>query len=406
MLGTITVEKQQPIAEEHQNGHRNGSNGNGRAAFAQLLEEFDYPQPQRGDIIQGEILRIDDDVLFVDVGSKRDAMVPYEEVSQLGEDLLDDLSRGDEVPVYVTRTPVGDEQLLVSLDRGLQKLDWERAEKLQADDETVELTIVNHNKGGLVAEFGRIQGFIPNSHLPEIRNTHDRKIRQQFKAQQIGETRPLKIIEINPQHDRLVLSATAVRREQRQERLQTLSVGEVVTGQVVNLKKYGAFVDIGDGLTGLLHISKIAWPHIDHPADMLSVGDEIKLKVDDIDAERERVSLNRKALLPGPWEQFIEAHEVDELVEGTVTAVVDFGAFVEVPQGVEGLLHQNEMNIPQGSAPGDVLQPGDSVLVRIVRIEPDRQRLSLSMRRVSATEEMLWMAENAQTEEADNEAAG
>jgi small subunit ribosomal protein S1 len=404
MLGTVTTKTQQPLAgddrngptDDRKNGHKNGrSNGHGRISFRQLLEEFDYPQPQRGDIIQGEILRIDEDVLFVDVGSKRDAMVPYEEVSQLEEDFLDKLSRGDEVPVYVTRTPVGDEQLLVSLDRGLQILDWERAEKLEAADETIELTIINHNKGGLVAEFGRLQGFVPNSHVPEIRNMNNHVERQQYKAKQIGTTRPFKIIEISPQQERLVLSATAVQREQRQQRLQTLTVGEIVTGKVVNLKKYGAFADIGDGLTGLLHISKIAWEHIDHPADVLAVGDTLKLKIDDIEIERGRISLNRKVLLPGPWEQFTAANEAGDLVEGEVTAVVDFGAFVKIPQGVEGLLHQNEMNLPHGSSPADILQPGESVLVRIVSIEPDRQRLSLSMRRVSAAEEVLWMAENA-----------
>lgn len=400
MQATVTAEKQELRARQNRNGHDNGNgnNGHGRIPFSQLLDEFDYPQPQRGDIIQGEILRIDDDVLFVDVGSKRDAMVPHEEVSELEEELLDDLSQGDEVPVYVTRTPVGDEQLLVSLDRGLQKLDWERAEELEAEDETVELTVINHNKGGLVAEFGRLQGFVPNSHVPEIRNTYDKKERQQYKAKQVGETRPFKIIEINPNKDRLVLSATAVQREQRQERLQSLQPGEIVTGTVVNLKKYGAFVDIGDGLTGLLHISKIAWDHIDHPSDRLAVGDEIKLKVDSVDIERERISLNRKALLPDPWDQFTAAHQVDDLVEGTVTAVVEFGAFVELPSGVEGLLHQNEMHVPRDSAPEDVLQPGDVVLVRIVDIESARQRISLSMRRVSAAEEVSWMAEKAEAE--------
>lgn len=392
MLETITAEKQQLITTEEYPHNRNG---NGRTLFMQLLDEFDYPQPKRGDLLMGEILRINEDVLFVDVGSKRDALVPHEEVSQFEEDLLKDLALGDEVPVYVTRTPVGNQQLLVSLDRGLQKLDWDRAEKLAAADKAIELTIVNHNKGGLVVDFGRIKGFVPNSHIPEIRSTYTETERRQYKAQQIGTARLLKIIEINPRQERLVLSATAVQQEQRQQRLQALSIGEIVTGKVVTLKKYGAFIDINNGLTGLLHISKIAWEQIDHPADRLTIGDEINLKIDNVDIERERISLNRKALLPSPWEQFMTAHKAGDLIEGQVTAVVDFGAFVKLPENVEGLLHQSEMDIPHNDTPADVLRPGDTVLVRIMSIEPDRQRLSLSMRRVSATEEILWMTEKA-----------
>ncbi|MCZ7668757.1 MAG: S1 RNA-binding domain-containing protein [Chloroflexi bacterium] len=205
--------------------------------FFQLLDQYDFPQPKQGDILQGEILRIDQDVLFVDVGSKRDAMVPYDEVMQLDSGLLESLSRGDEVPVYVMRTPVGDDRLIVSLERGLQQKDWERAEALAANGETITLKIVNHNKGGLVVEFGNIQGFVPNSHIPEIRNNRNLDERHQYKAGLIGDTRPLKIIETDAKQDRLVLSATAAQKEQRLERLKTLKEGEVVTGVVVSLKK-------------------------------------------------------------------------------------------------------------------------------------------------------------------------
>lgn len=367
-------------------------NGHGRNPFIQLLEDYDFPQPQRGDILQGEILRIEDDVLFVDVGSKRDAMVPYEEVDQLDEAFLENLSRGDEVPVYVTRTPVGDEQLLVSLERGLEKLDWERAEELIENGEMIELKVVGHNKGGLIVKFGRLQGFVPNSHIPQIRYVRQTQERQRFKAQQIGETMALKAIEVNQKKERFVLSATAVQKEQRRARLKALEEGEVVSGQVVSIKKYGAFVDIGQGITGLLHISKISWHKVEHPADVLTVGDEVELMVDDIELARERISLNRKILQPSPWQQFAQAHDVNDLVTGEVTAVVEYGVFVKMAEGMEGLLHQNEMNLPTNAEPADILQPGDTVLVRIVDLDPDRQRLGLSMRRVSAAEEMVWMA--------------
>ena len=308
----------------------NSTNGNEHTPFFDLIEEYDFPQPQRGDIIHGEILRIDRDVVFIDIGSKRDAMVPYQEVAQLDDEFLENLSTGDTVPVYVTRTPVGSEQLLVSLERGLQELDWERAAKLHEDDTTVELKIVNYNKGGFVVEFGRIQGFVPNSHIPAIQNVYNHDQRTSFKSKQVDNTIKLKIIELDPQRERFVLSAKSAQKDQRKEMLNSLSIGDKFTGHVVNLKHYGAFVDIGNGLVGLLHISRMAWEHINKPDDLFSVGDEVEVLVDKVDVEKEKISLNRKALLPSPWQTFADKHAAGDLVEGEVTAVVDFGAFVRV----------------------------------------------------------------------------
>lgn len=369
-------------------------NGNGRKPFSQLLEQYEYPQPRRGDILQGEIIRIQEDVLFVDVGAKRDALVPHEEVEQLDDTLLNDLSKGDEVPVYVTRTPIDDEHLIVSLERGLQQLDWERAEALYQKDELLELKVVKYNKGGLVVEFGRLQGFVPNSHLPPIRLVRNTNEQQQYKAKQIGKTLMLKIIEVNEKKERLILSGTAGQAEKRRQLLHNLHEGDVVNGHVVNIKDYGAFVDIGHGLIGLLHRSKISWDKVSHPTDILTVGEEVEVLVEDIELERERFSLNRKALMPSPWQKVAADYDVGDLVAGVITAVIEYGAFVRLACGVEGLLHQNEMNLRLDSKPSDILQLGDDVLVRIVSLEADRERLSLSMRQVSAADEMLWMANN------------
>lgn len=370
------------------NGNGNGYN---QTPFFELIEEYDFPQPKRGDIIHGEILRIDDDVVFIDIGSKRDAMVPYREVEQLDDAFLDTLSTGDTVPVYVTHTPVGNEQLLVSLERGLQELDWERAAELQEEEATVELKIVNYNKGGVVVEFGRIQGFVPNSHIPAIQNVYNHDKRTSYKSKLVDDTIKVKIIEIDPGRERFVLSAKAAQKEQRKERLKTLTVSEELTGTIVNMKHYGAFVDIGDGIVGLLHISRMAWEHVDHPQDLFEVGDEIDVLVDKIDVEKEKISLNRKALLPSPWETFAEQWTAGDLLEGEVTAVVDFGAFIRLQEGIEGLLHRNEMNLPSDSDPSEVLDVGDVILVRMVQIDVEQERLSLSTRRVTAAEEIEWM---------------
>lgn len=364
-------------------------NGEGELSFAELLDQYQYLRPERGEILKGKVLRIEGDVVFIDVGAKRDAVVPHQEVDQLDEDWLGSLSRGDQVPVYVTRTPVGDEELIVSLERGLEEQDWDRAEQVQANDETLELEVTGYNKGGVLVQFNRLQGFVPNSHVPGLKYVRDSDEQRSFKAKKTGTTLPVKIIEIDRQRERLVLSAQEAQKELRQEQLRELRPGQVVSGRVVNLVKYGAFVDLGQ-VSGLLHVSKIAWDQVQHPADVLSVGDEIEVMVESVDVEQERISLNRQDLLASPWEQFAEEHEVGQLLEGEVTAVVDFGAFVRLPPGIEGLVHVSEI---EGSGPPDsVLNPGDRVLVRVISIEPEQQRLGLSRRQVTTAEEIEWMA--------------
>lgn len=358
--------------------------------FADLLEEYNTPMPQRGEILEGEILRIEEDAVFIDVGAKRDAIVPYHEISEMADDFLHDLARGDEVPVYVIRTPRGDEELLVSLEKGLQQQDWQRAARLMADEKIVECEVVGHNKGGLLVQFGRVRGFLPNSHIPALRHIHDSRQKVSFKSKQVGQTMLLKVIEVSHPRERLVFSAKEAQAEQRRQRLQALNVGDVVNGRVVNLTKYGAFIDLG-GVDGLLHVSQMAWTNPEHPADILSVGDEVEVLIDSIDAERERIGLNRKALLPSPFGEFAEEHAVGDMIEGTITSVVHFGAFVEVADNVEGLIHISELSDGVVHDPEAIVQPNDEVLVRIINIEPDEERLGLSLHQVTIDEQVEWM---------------
>lgn len=403
MNRTVTVESETAASEANSgkvaDSPAQGSNGQGETSFADLLEQYQYPRPERGEILKGRVLRVEDDVVFVDVGAKRDAIVPHQEVEQLDDDLLDNLSKGDQIPVYVIRTPVGDEDLIVSLERGLEQQDWELAQQKQASDDTLELEATAYNKGGLLVQFNRLQGFVPNSHIPELKYIRNADRRRSFKAKKIGSTLPLKIIEIDRQRERLVLSAKEAQKELRQQQLRELKPGQVVTGRVVNIVDYGAFVDLGY-VSGLLHVSKMAWDKVDHPSDVLDDGDEIEVVVESVDIERERISLNRQELLPSPWQTFAQEHEVGELLEGEVTAVLDFGAFVRLPGGIEGLVHVSEMT--GSGSPQSILQPGDRVLVRIISIEPDQQRLGLSTSRVTTAEEIEWMAlrQNDETEEA------
>jgi small subunit ribosomal protein S1 len=360
-------------------------------SFADLLDKYQYPEPQEGEILQGTILRVSRSELLVDIGSKRDGVVPHNELSELDPTLLDNLSRGDIIPVYIQHTPRGDQDLVVSYKRGLEQEDWVRARRLMDAEEIIELPVISYNKGGLQVQFGHISGFVPNSRELELRRIRDRRDQLDQKRDMVGDLLPLQIIEIDEQRQRLVLSAIEAQQEGQQDRLEALNEGDVVRGIISSLTDFGAFVDVGHGLTGLLHVSKISWQQVNHPADVLEVGSEIEVRIDNVDVEKKRISLNRRALIPGPWDEFVLENQVGDLIEGVVTSLSSFGAFVEVRPGLEGLLHKSEMELMEGQLPSSVVSPGDQLLLRIVSIDRERERLGLSMNRVTDAEEVDWM---------------
>jgi small subunit ribosomal protein S1 len=243
----------------------------------------------------------------------------------------------------------------------------------------------------LLVQFKNIRGFVPNSHEPKLRRLNDEREEVSYKSRLVGEPLPLKIIEIDESRERLVLSATAARRDLREQQIEDLEPGMVITGRVINLVKYGAFLDLGF-VTGLLHVSKISWDKIEHPQDIFQLGDEVEVLIEKIDPDQERVSLNRRDLLPNPWQQFATRHEEGELISGEVTALVDFGAFVFVAPGIEGLIHVSEM---EGTDPLEILTVGDRVLARIISIDSERERLGLSLTQVTREEQEAWMLEQA-----------
>ncbi len=359
-------------------------------SFLEMLDQYDSPYPKRGEIVTGEVLYKDGDVVYIDVGSKRDAIIPHEEVQALSPKWLASVSVGDEIPVYITNSPVGNDNLIVSVERVLAERDWERAAETLEKDELIELEVVGYNKGGLLVEFGRIRGFVPNSHVPELRHMRDARDLSSAQARIVGQVLPVKILEMDRPARRLVLSGTAVQKELARKQLLELKKGEKVIGTVVNIKKYGAFLDLGY-ITGLLHISQIAWTSIGHPSEVFSVGEKVEVLVEEIDLENERVNLSRRALLPSPLKQFAEQHPEGELIEGKVTNIRDFGAFVELEEGIDGLIHISEMNLVHGGHPSDALHTGDQVLVRILRIEVEEGRISLSLSKVPSEAQIAWM---------------
>lgn len=367
-------------------------------SFADLLDEYEPEPLRRGQLVEGEILQIEDHVILADVDAKRTAVIPPQDLEQVNQDVLDELSEGDEVTLYVLRTPVGDEDLLVSLQKGLEQQDWVEAKENLSKEELLELEVIGHNKGGLLVAFGHLRGFVPTSHVPQLFRMQSPKDLAGKKAKLVGKDLPLKVIEVDRKRKRLVLSAKAAQKELRRERLLELKqmIGETLVGRVTNVVDFGAFVDL-DGVEGLIHVSEIAWQQVNDPGEFLSPGQDIEVQLLSMDVDRERVGLSRKALLPNPWEHFAQTHAIGDLIEGVVTNVIDFGAFVKVTDNIEGLIHVSEMRGTRLGSPQEVLREGDSVLTRITSIEPERERLGLSQRQISDTEEMEWIWQKEQS---------
>ncbi len=256
---------------------------------------------------------------------------------------------------------------------------WEEARALMAEGETLELPVVGCNRGGLLVGWKSLRGFVPASHLLDLTPSAEEE-RQEELRRFIGTRLPLKIIELDPDTDRFVLSerATRVDNGHREQLLSDLQPGEVCRGRVTNLCSFGAFVDLG-GFEGLVHISELSWGRVAHPGDVLDAGQAVDVYVLNVEPERERVGLSIKRLQPNPWESVEDRYSVGQVVEGTVTHLVDFGAFVQVEEGLEGLIHVSELSAGNPCDPHDVLQEGDRVLVEVLSIDRARRRMGLRL---------------------------
>ena len=372
-------------------------------SLKKMLKDYTPEQPKRGQLLEGEILFKDESSIILDVGAKRDAIVPRREMERLSDENFQDLDVGDQVPVFVLRTPTITEPLLVSLEKGREKLDWDLAQEKMDKSETLELEIVDQNRGGLLAIFGRLRGFIPNSHIPGLREkTYNKEDLISMKEELIGSKMILKPIEVDRKKRRFILSGKNARREARQQIMRELKVGQITKGRVVNIVDFGAFVDLG-GVDGLIHISELAWKMVKHPSEIVSIGDELEVLVKSVDIERERIGLSRKDLLADPWETIYDRYQIDSLIEGMISNVCHFGIFVRLPDGIEGLVHKSELDIIGPGMPQNMFKRGDPILVRIISIDPIKKRMGLSLRQVTYEEQVAWKnqkEEAAETEEA------
>jgi small subunit ribosomal protein S1 len=334
-----------------------------------------------GDVVTGTVVRVDKDEILVDIGYKSEGVIPVAELSiRRSVNPDDEVALGDEIDALVLQKEDADGRLILSKKRARFEKAWKRIEAAAESGEPVEGHVIEVVKGGLIIDLG-VRGFLPAS-LVDIRRVQDL---EEYRDQMLL----CKVIELNRSRNNVVLSRRAVleeeRKEARQQILDRLSPGVEVEGQISNIVDFGAFVDL-DGIDGLIHISELSWSHVNHPSEVLEIGQRVRVKVLDVDRDRQRISLGLKQTQTDPWQRLMDECSQGDVVAGRITKVVTFGAFAEIVSGVEGLIHISELAEHHVENPREVVQQGQDVSVKIVEIDPERRRLSLSLRRVEPDE--------------------
>ena len=356
-----------------------GSNGLLLEVDGQIVPNYDatFRPIEEGEVVTGHVVRIDKDEVLVDIGYKSEGVIPANELSiRKAVDPNEEVHLGEEVDAIVMTKEDQDGRLIMSKKRARFEKAWRRIETAAESGEPVEGTVIEVVKGGLIIDLG-VRGFLPAS-LVDIRRVPN-------LDEYMGTKIETKVIELNRSRNNVVLSRRAVleeeRKEVRQQILDRLQPGLVVEGQISNIVDFGAFVDL-DGIDGLIHISELSWSHVNHPSEILNIGDTVKVKVLDIDRDRQRISLGLKQTQEDPWQRIVDTYNVGDELAGKVTKVVTFGAFVEILDGVEGLVHISELAPHHVESPREIVHPGDEIRVKILEIDSERRRLSLSAKRV------------------------
>jgi small subunit ribosomal protein S1 len=331
-----------------------------------------------GAIVTGTVVRVDRDEVLLDIGYKSEGVIPSRELSIRNDvDPNEVVSLGEEIEALVLTKEDKDGRLVLSKKRAQYERAWGDIERIKEEDGVVSGPVIEVVKGGLILDIG-LRGFLPAS-LVELRRVRDLQ-------PYVGKSLEAKIIELDKNRNNVVLSRRAwleeTQREQREDFLANLKPGEVRKGVVSSVVNFGAFVDLG-GMDGLIHVSELSWKHVDHPGSVVAVGDEVEVQVLDVDLSRERISLSLKATQQDPWQEFATSHRVGELVYGRVTKLVPFGAFVQVGDGIEGLVHISEMSAHHVDLPEQVVTPGEELWVKIIDLDLQRRRISLSIKQAA-----------------------
>jgi len=343
-----------------------------------------YRSLKRGDIVEGVVVRIDKDEVLVDIGSKSEGVIPAHEMRDSHGNPTETLHVGDDILVYILQPENQDGHVVLSLNRAETEKGWRVAQKQFEDGTILAAEIIEYNKGGLIANVEGVRGFVPLSQIVDLRSlaNSEESVEERLKAMR-GHTMFLKVIEINRRRNRLILSERAAVQErravQKDRLLSELKESDVRHGRVSSLCDFGAFIDLG-GADGLVHLSELSWGQVSHPSQLLKVGQEVDAIVVGVDRENKKIALSLKRLQPEPWTGVAERYHVGEIVTGRITKLASFGAFARIEEGVEGLIHISELSDERIAHPNGVVKEGDEVQLRIIRIDPSRRRLGLSLR--------------------------
>jgi len=331
-----------------------------------------------GALVMGTVVKVDRDEVLLDIGFKSEGVIPNRELSIRNEvDPNEIVSLGEEVEALVLQKEDKDDRLILSKKRAQYERAWGTIEKIKEEEGVVKGPVIEVVKGGLIVDIG-LRGFLPAS-LVELRRVRDLQ-------PYVGRVLDAKIIELDRNRNNVVLSRRAwleeTQKEQREDFLNNLKPGERRKGVVSSVVNFGAFVDLG-GMDGLIHVSELSWKHVDHPGSVVAVGDEVDVEVLEVDRDRERISLSLKATQQDPWQEFATSHQVGELVYGRVTKLVPFGSFIQVGDGIEGLVHISEMSAHHVDLPEQVVTPGEELWVKIIDLDLERRRISLSIKQAA-----------------------
>ncbi len=366
--------------------------------MGQLLDQMgEMKSARRGDIVEGVIMRADpSDGLFVNIGQKSEAHVPSNEMRTVETDDVTTLAGGS-IIAMVVRPESGDNPAILSVDRAVGEQGWRSLEKAMESGEVIEGNIAGFNRGGSIVEVEGVQGFVPMSQLVSVPRERFRLYQEEgsslsqeeqqsiqaAQAAELGRSIQMKVLEVNRSRNRAIFSERQAVQESRDalkaKLIAELSEGEVRMGRVTGISSFGAFVDIG-GADGLIHISELSWSMVNSPEEVVSVGQEVDVYVLRVDAENMKIALSLRRLQPEPWETIQDRHNIGDVVDATVTKLTNFGAFARVEDSIEGLIHISELSARMISHPREVVREGDDVRVKILRIEPERRRLGLSLK--------------------------
>jgi small subunit ribosomal protein S1 len=371
-------------------GTNNAQGDHNNQSMESLLasESFGIDLPKAGEIRKGTIASISQNQILISIGAKSEGVVAGKELEQLTEEERAALKVGQELDVFVIIPEDNNGNVVLSLKRAFEQIAWENVEKMIADETVFDTKIIGFNKGGIIAAIGSLRGFIPSSQISAARRAQSTGDKPEQRYQKmVGQPISVRIVEVDRERRRLILSERAASSESRSELkervISELEEGKTYTGRVTSLADFGAFVNI-NGADGLVHLSEISWDHVTHPKEVLEVGQEVNVKVINIDREKRRIGLSIRALQDDPWKSRMEKFSVGQLVEGAITRLTKFGAFARLEGDIEGLIHISELSENRVEHPKEVLHEGDVKTLRIIRIDPDQHRIGLSLRKVDS----------------------